>query len=274
MPILRLHIYQPQAHYRVPFTYQRRHTFPIPPYSTIIGFLCNACGVDDQGKEIYEDCIKELKISIAGKFKLKNTEMIWYRNLSKNAHEGSYGSMSIREKNGNIGHIGGQAPIHIDVLEDVELYIYLYHNDEQQLKNLSQQLINPTNRLQVIHLGRAEDWIVYETEPKILYDDDLNIQRKDANYNIFLWIPERFFKIKNSPDIDFGKVDGNVYRLTTFSKIEDYDNHHNHTARRLYKYILSKLNDGKIFGYNLLLDKEFNIPLFLGDFYNEHSSQR
>jgi CRISPR-associated protein Cas5, N-terminal domain len=42
---LRLKIYQPQAHYRVPFTYQRRHTYPIPPYSTVIGLLCNVLGI-------------------------------------------------------------------------------------------------------------------------------------------------------------------------------------------------------------------------------------
>lgn len=51
--ILRIRIYRPQAHYRVPFTYQRRHTYPIPPYSTVIGFLCNVLGIDDQGKEEY-----------------------------------------------------------------------------------------------------------------------------------------------------------------------------------------------------------------------------
>lgn len=272
MPILRLNIYQPQAHYRVPFTYQRRHTYPIPPYSTIIGFLCNACGVDDQQNELYKDIISKLKISIAGRFKLKNTEMVWYRNLSKEAHVGSYGSVSIREKNGNIGHIGGQSPMNIDVLEDVELYIYLYHNDKDKLEKLKQNLKEPKKRLQVLHIGRAEDWIVYKSELKILYDYDLTIQRKDANYGVFLWIPERFFKIENTPDIDFGKIEGNLYRLTTFSKIEDYDNHHNHTGRRIYTYIMSKLNDGKLFGYKLLLDKEYNIPIFLGDFCNGNFS--
>jgi len=265
MPILRLHIYQPQAHYRVPFTYKRRHTFPIPPYSTIIGFLCNACGVDDQDKEIYINCIKQLKISIAGKFKLKNTEMIWYRNLSKKAHKGSYGTIDIREKNGNIGHIGGQSPIHIDVLEDVELYVYLYHDNEQQLKNLNQQLINPTNRLQVLHLGRAEDWIVYKSEPKILDDSDLEKKRRDANYGYFFWIPEKILKINNTPEIDFGQIDGNLFRLTTFSKIEGYNEHHNHTGKRKYSYIKAKLSDGEIFGQSLLIDKELSLPIFFGD---------
>lgn len=42
---LRLCLYMPQAHWRVPYTYQRRHTLPLPPPSTIIGFLCNLLGI-------------------------------------------------------------------------------------------------------------------------------------------------------------------------------------------------------------------------------------
>ncbi|MCR4420897.1 MAG: type I-B CRISPR-associated protein Cas5 [Spirochaetales bacterium] len=272
MPILRLNIYQPQAHYRIPFTYQRRHTYPIPPYSTVIGFLCNACGVDDQNNDLYKNVISKLKIAIAGKFKVKNTEMIWYRNLSKKAHEGSYGSIIVREKNGNICHIGGQAPMSIDVLEDVELNIYIYHDKEEQLKKLKNKLEDPVDRLQVLHLGRAEDWIVFQNEPKILLDEELICQRRDADYKLFFWIPNNIYKLNNAPDINFNDLEGNLYRLTTFSNIENYENHYNHTARRIYKTINAKLNDGKIFGYNLLIDKELNIPIFLGEFEESKES--
>jgi len=43
---LRLQLYQPHAHFRIPFSYQRRHTYPIPPYSTVIGFLSNLLGYE------------------------------------------------------------------------------------------------------------------------------------------------------------------------------------------------------------------------------------
>lgn len=265
MPILRLSIYQPQAHYRVPFTYKRRHTYPIPPYSTIIGFLCNVSGVDDQEKKIYKEIISKLKISISGKFKLKNTEMIWFRNLSKDAHEKTYGSIDVREKNGNVGHIGGQSPIKIDVLEDIELFIYLYHDNKEYLNSLKENLINPRERLQVMHIGRAEDWIIYKDEPKVLNNSELIAQRKDADYGLFFWIPEKIYKIYDSPQIDFNEFNGNFYILSSFSQIENYEKHHNHTGKRVYKNIKTKLSDGKIFGYKLLLDKELNIPIFLGD---------
>lgn len=272
MPVLRLKIYQPQAHYRIPFTYQRRLTYPIPPYSTIIGFLCNACGVDDQKNGLYENVIRKLKISIAGRFKTKTTEMIWFRNLSKKAHIGTYGAIDNREKNGQIGHIGGQAPMKIDVLEDVELIIHLYHENEDnkdKLKELQKKLENPENRLQVLHIGRAEDWIVYQ-EIKLFEDnlknnsDNFEWKRSDGQYPYFFWIPEKIYKNKGNPP-DWNNFDGLFYRLTTFSNIEGYENHHNHTGRRKYETINAKLNDGKIINTECCFDKNLQLPVFFAE---------
>ncbi len=264
MPILRLRIYQPQAHYRVPFSYQRRLTYPIPPYSTIIGFICNACGIDNQRNGLYSS-IKDLKISIAGKFKTKITENIWFRNLEKSAHEGTYRSIENRIKNGQIGHIGGQSPMKIDVLEDVKLVIHLYHNDSNKLENLKNKLENPEDRLQPLHLGRAEDWIVYQ-EIKILNDSELEYKRQDGRYSYFFWIPEKIFTF-NSEEINWENFDGLFYNLTTFSNIEDYENHFNHTGKRKYQFIRAKLNDGKIINTKCYFDKELNIPVYLWGTY-------
>ncbi len=269
MPVLRLKIYQPQAHYRIPFSYQRRLTYPLPPYSTIIGFLCNACGIDDQKNDLYKNCISNLKISIAGRFKLKLTEMIWFRNLSKGAHEGTYGSIDNREKNGQIGHIGGQVPIKIDILEDIELIIHLYldnkDNNKENLNNLKDNLENPTNRLEVLHIGRAEDWIVFQ-EIKLLNNNDVESKRKDGQYPYFFWIPEKIYQFDGKKCLDWNNFDGSLHRLTTFSKIKDYEEHHNHTGRRIYKTINTKLNEGKIINTECYFDKELQLPVFFADF--------
>lgn len=277
MPILRLIIYQPQAHYRIPFTFQRRHTYPIPPYSTVIGFLCNTCGIDDQEKEVnvgqnkikpYE-LIKQLKISVVGRFETKTTEMIWFRNLSKETHNQTYGNINIREKNGQIGHIGGQAPMKIDVLENVEIIIHLFHNDKDELGKLKHLLENPQQRLQVLHIGRAEDWIVYK-DISIIDENNKNIieiKRQDGIYPYFFWIPEKIFKPQNNTEpLSWDSFDGLMYNLTTFSSIENYKSHFNHTGQRKYEYIRAKLNDGKILNTECLFDKELNLPVFFADF--------
>jgi len=258
MKALLIKIYQPTAHYRMPFTYQRRHTYPIPPYSTVIGFLCNMLGIDYQDNEKYEQ-LKKCKLSVSGRFEQKLTEYIWFRNLSKGSHEKYFGSTETREKNGEINHIGGQSPMRIDVLENMHLNIHL-SGDENFLGELKTYLQNPVNRLETVHLGRAEDWLVFELIQMV----DLIKSDRDKNYNHFFWIPQH---IETAEPIafDFNKADGLYYNLPVFATIKDYDKTHNRHAERSFSYMRSKLNDGAITGMEYWYDDQSDIPVFLAD---------
>ena len=263
MNALRLRIYQPQAHYRIPFTYQRRHTYPIPPYSTVVGFLCNVLGIYDQSKPEYKK-LKSIRMSIAGRFESKTTEYIWFRNLSKSAHINRFGTVENRSVGGHLEHIGGQSPVSIDILNDVHLIIYLAHADEDFLVDVREELIHPVHRLEVLHLGRAEDWIVFEDQPGIVKLPDQPI-RRDGNYRHFLWIPE---------DVDgYDKIDGLLYRLPTFWRVQDFDRTLNRHGVRIFEHKTVKLNDGLITEQELFVDDSIadeyapiGIPVFLADF--------
>jgi len=258
MKALIIKIYQPTAHYRMPFTYQRRHTYPIPPYSTVIGFLCNMLGIDYQGNKQYKK-LRECKLSISGYFEQKLTEYIWFRNFSKKSHEKYFGSTEAREKNGEINHIGGQSPMRIDVLENMRLNIHIA-GDEAFLVELEDYLRNPGNRLETVHLGRAEDWLVFESIQKV----DLFLSEKDKNYNHFFWIPQQMWSVENVA-FDFDKAEGLFYNLPVFATIKDYDKTYNRHAERSFSYMRSKLNDGAITGMEYLFDKQSDIPVFLAD---------
>ncbi len=259
---LRIKIYQPVAHYRIPFTSgARRHTYPIPPYSTVIGFLCNVLGIKNE-KEEGEPCekdncncayhkLKNIKISICGNFKSKTTEYIWLRNLSKNAHIDRFGSAENRWINGHIEHIGGQSPVLIDILNDVNHVIYVYYEDKKFLEEIANSLKNPQKRIYPLHLGRAEDWIVIE-DLKLF---EVKISEIEANYEKFFWIPEKIF---NSNGENFEKVNGLIYNLPSFYKIVD--------GVRRFEYIRTKLNDGDLGDIDIYYDEEENLPLFLADF--------
>lgn len=258
MKALRIKIFQPTAHYRMPFTYQRRHTYPIPPYSTVIGFLCNMLGIDYQGDTKYEQ-LKKCKLSVSGCFEQKLTEYIWFRNLSKGSHEKYFGSTESREKNGEINHIGGQSPMRIDVLENMHLNIHIAGN-ENFLLELEESLHNPINRLETVHLGRAEDWLVFESIQLV----ELEKSEKDKNYNHFFWIP-RHIEIDETIDFDFNKAEGLFYNLPVFATIKDYDKTYNRHAERRFSYMRSKLNDGAITGMEYLYDDLSGVPVFLAD---------
>ena len=266
MNLLRIKIYQPNAHYRLPFAYQRRHTYPIPPYSTVIGFLINVLGIWNQKESFYEDGINKLKISIAGRFDSKVTEMIWFRNLNKKKHERRFGFVGNRTINGHIEHPGGQSQMWIDVLNDVHLLIYLGHEDLEILEKIKDNLINPINRLEILHIGRAEDWIVFEDKPKILSDSDYEFVSHGGNYEYFFWIPQKFYiAAPNWNNKANDNYEGLLYNVPTFSKIEGYEDNFNRHGKRNFEYVRTKLNDGMIVGQELMIDKELQLPIFLGE---------
>lgn len=268
MKLLRLKIYQPQAHYRIPFTFQRRHTYPIPPYSTVIGFLINLLGLKDQKDPLYFNGIKNLKISIAGRFETKTIEKIWFRNLSKKSHKERFGSISNRIIGGHIEHFGGQSPMTIDILNDVYLVIYLFHNDQSFLEILKDNILNPVNRLEILHLGRAEDWIVFDGLPKLISVNELKYGRYDGNYKYFFWIPEKIFQF-DSRFLNYEDFAGLIYNLPVFSEIENYENTFNKNGKRKFSYIKTKLIDGEVAKTNVLVDFDPElpnpVPIFLGD---------
>jgi CRISPR-associated protein Cas5t len=266
--ILRLKIYQPQAHYRVPFTYQRRHTYPIPPYSTVIGFLCNVLGIDDQEKEEYQK-LRTIKISIAGRFESKTTEYTWFRNLSKSAHVERFGSVDNRFIGGHVEHIGGQSPIFIDVLNEVHLVIHLVHEDDSFLREIRSSLEKPVRRLEVLHLGRAEDWIVIEELSDICELSSFKICRVDADFRHFFWIPERLYLPEPKDGTsDFDHYEGLRYRLPTFWSVEDYATTRNRHGRRIFEYMTVKLSDGLLKEKKFLFDEECCLPVFLASLSN------
>ncbi len=248
MKVLRLKLYQPQAHYRIPFTYIRRHTYPIPPYSTVIGMLCNALGIrNPKGEGEPEDEnfkeLKRIKLSIAGKFAAKTTEKIWFRNLSEKQHNNRFGSATNRSISGLVEHPGGQAPVSIDILNDVRLLIYVHHQDVGFLKTLEEALRSPERWISTLHLGRAEDWVVIEDISIVSLSDGEEPVRGYPDW--FFYVPE-----EKAPGV------GLVYRLPTFYRLVDGVR----TFDFVRVYLVSSGFAGEV---KTRFDSKANMPVFL-----------
>lgn len=256
---LRLIIYQPHAHYRVPFTYQRRHTYPLPSYSAVRGLLANILGIrgytfgEDPERNSDFQKLKGLRIGISGRFAAKSTEYVWFRNLSKEEHLNRFGAGDKRSVWGIAEHPGGQSPVLIDVLNDVRIVVYLGHEDESFLQYLSEKIQNPSDRLYPLYLGRAEDWVVFE-EASIV---ELSVVEKDADFEYFFFVPENPW-MPSQDSFDFQKVEGLLYRVPFFWELRN--------GSRDFRYVLAKLNDGRIKGISFLFDASFGwkgLPVFL-----------
>lgn len=66
MKAIRLHIKQNSANYKKEETVQNRMTFPLPPYSTVIGAIHKACGYTSY---------HPMQVSVQGKYGSLKTKM-------------------------------------------------------------------------------------------------------------------------------------------------------------------------------------------------------
>ncbi len=79
-PTLRIEIKQDKAVYRTPYSMEIIETYPLPPYSTIIGFLHNMLGL----KEV----LWEINVSIQGSHEGVLREYVSFHKYSKGEREG------------------------------------------------------------------------------------------------------------------------------------------------------------------------------------------
>lgn len=187
--VIRLKCFQQLPNYRKPTSFQIKESYPLPPYSTVIGMVHTACGFTEY---------HPMNISIQGKYHSAVSEM-----YTKYAFGIPYDEARHQAwvKNGdkkdgiNIG-IG-----YIELLTDVELVIHIQPENETELEIIKQGLTNPKSYLS---LGRHEDLLridevaIVEVEE---WNDDVALTKYDA------YIPTEYLN-----DID-KEVSGTIYKL-------------------------------------------------------------
>lgn len=235
--VLRIKIHQPDAHYRIPFSYQRRFTYPIPPYSTIKRLICNLMGIKNEVDEKFTKLKDGFLLAIYGKYENIVKEYIWFRNLRKDPHIAKFNSPANRIIDKTPQHPGGQVPIIIDVLNDVSLAIYIYHTDENFLEEIMNVFKEPKEKISIIHLGRSEDWLVFEEIKMIELSENFAIK-----IPFFTWLPSNKF-IDNNFLFDnyknfYEEINGNIFKLPAFYTITKKN------QRIFSKYIKVKLYEG------------------------------
>ncbi|RLG11134.1 type I-B CRISPR-associated protein Cas5 [Candidatus Pacearchaeota archaeon] len=160
MKVLRLHFTLPVAHWRVPFTQQHIHrTYPLPPPSTVLGMIHNVCGCKKEEK------ILGIDMAIAGKYEFMFYQYQLFRNLAnpvKHAYKEA--------------HPGQSMPTQVQLLGNVELYIYLSIQKDVKPKNEKEEKVLSLDEIKNYFanpsvpfiIGRKEDIAVLEDEPVII----------------------------------------------------------------------------------------------------------
>lgn len=255
--ILRVRLYQPSAHFRVPFTFQRRFTYPLPPLSTVKGLLCNLLGIKSDASEEYHELFSSLSLAVYGRFGSITTDYVWLRNLDEKQHIKRFNSAENRTLDFMPQHPGGQIPVKVDVLTDNQVILYI---SSKNINKIEAAFKCPENRNDVVSLGRAEDSIIIE-ETALIAPQECR-KRKCP---MFTWLPDsESVDTTLLPDSTkerysefFRTAPGNVIKLPLFYSITEKN------ERVFDKFATVKLYEGGLFDEKAQFwnDDDNQIPL-------------
>lgn len=164
MKAIKLIARQTLASYRKPSSMQIKESYPLPPYSTVIGMIHAACG--------YQEYV-DMDISIQGSYYSKINELYTRYEFKPGFYDKERHSIEVTNKNGkSTGLTIG--PANIELLTNVNLVIHILPKQEEKIQEIYDELRNPKEYLS---LGRREDLLVIEkvqiveVEEKILEKD-------------------------------------------------------------------------------------------------------
>ena len=188
MKAVKLKLYQNMVNYKVPTSFQLKESYPLPPYSTVIGMVHSLCDFKEY---------KPMKISISGNYfsKVNNLYTRHEFNNSDNVIKG---------------------PATIELLVDVNLTIHIIPEDQSEefLNMIFEAFKYPR---EYPSLGRRED-IVLIKDVKIVDVEKKKLERDLSNREEdFAYIPVNFIqeKLVNYGDKKSGmNIYGTRYELT------------------------------------------------------------
>jgi CRISPR-associated protein Cas5t len=170
MKAIRLKIEQELVNYKVPTSFQLKETYPLPPYSTVIGMIHNLCGYSD-----YVD----MDISIQGYSHSRVNDLVTrYEFKPAMSYEKGRHQLEIS----GYGICRGVSTT--ELLSEVELVIHIVPKDENLIEDIANSLRFPK---EYPSLGRREDLAIIK-EVKVVevikeeIDEDISIAKGYSAY--------------------------------------------------------------------------------------------
>lgn len=207
---IRLELYQNLVNYKKPTSFQLKETYPLPPYSTVIGMVHSLCG--------FEEYVP-MQVSIQGKHYSKINDLYTRYEFAGASFEEKRHNIKIMSKEDGkcYGLIRGVSTV--ELLVDVKLLIHIVPEDQKLVQAIYDSLKNPK---EYMSLGRREDLAVIENinivnvkktlmdnSKKLSYDayipvslfDKYSIDAKGTIYSL----NKKYDKIKIKKDVEIRK---------------------------------------------------------------------
>lgn len=226
--IIKLEIFQEKVSFRIPYSFEFVETYPLPPFSSILGLLHNVLNL--------KETIWNINLSICGEYESIIRETVVYKKISKN-----------ESKN---------YPILVSSLLNLKSIIYIKLPD----KNLNNELIKSfKNPPYFLYLGRYEDIIKYLNIQEIEETIE-NVSLIKLEYNHYIPF-EKYF----SKNVIKDKIINPIYSIPYYyNKTTEYISKKPNIIKT-YDYIRTMfvLKDQILeVNENIALDPIENIPIF------------
>lgn len=140
---IRIHCHQTLVNYRKPGSYEIQETYPLPPYSTIIGMIHNACGFSSY---------HPLKISVQGENAGTVANLYTKYTFSGAKYKADRHNLCVKDTNQEYGVFRGIGIS--ELITEIDLYIHIVPENEDDFETIYNGLKHPKKFLS---LGRHED---------------------------------------------------------------------------------------------------------------------
>lgn len=221
MKAIKFKIYQNLVNYKVPTSFQLKETFPLPPFSSIIGMIHSLCGFKEYNR---------MKVSVKGKSASKVNEL--YTRYEFKERDSFKPERHQINANG-LGITRGTA--HAELLVDLEATIHVIPENQKFLDLILTSLKYPQK---YPSLGRYED-IAYIKDVKIvdIFSKELD-EDSEMEEDVFAYVPFSFFeeeKMDSGFRRDGVRVTGTKYDLATNYELVNIGSKNNEKFIRNWK---------------------------------------
>lgn len=207
MKAVRVILYQDLVNYRHPMSFQLKESYPLPPYSTVIGMVHNLC----RYKEYHP-----MKISIQGRYISKTNDLYTRYEFKSGA---KYDPARHQIEVGGCGV--GQGISTAELLSQVQLILHIRPENEDELEQVFEAFQTPW---EYPSLGRREDLAIIK-EVKIVEITQRSNRDARKEGDLYAYIPLTYV---NETQIEGRKTEvgvktrGTKYLLNKRYYLENY----------------------------------------------------
>jgi CRISPR-associated protein Cas5, N-terminal domain len=206
---IKLELYQNMVNYKTATSFQLKETYPLPPYSTIIGMVHSLCDFKEY---------VPMEISVMGSYFSKVNDL-YTRYEFKKGNPYEEGRHQINVNGFGVNRGVATAELLVDV------YLMIHIIPEDQSDESIQKILNAFEKpREYPSLGRREDIVVINKVKEVVIEKKELEEDRTYNKNIFAYIPISFVR---KSVVEFGdkssgvQIPGTRYEITKNYKLQN-----------------------------------------------------